>query len=176
MLYCRVGYLISLIAESSYTKIHELDKERQAGTRPCGMNPSSHCYCFGPEMACDSGTLLRCGKMKLTMLNCRSTWQSCLLDKAFFSLPINEEKGLLVTRKLCSTLSFLFHCAKLSFPCWLDDYYGQRWRLLPVSGQSMLMLELLFPPPIPGKRKYNLCCILSSTLVEFFCSRITDIG
>lgn len=67
-------------------------------------------------------------------------WQS------LWSLPINE-KGLLVTRKLCSTLSFLFHCAKWSFPCWLDDYYGQRWRLLPVSGQSMLMLEELFPPP-----------------------------
>lgn len=96
---------------------------------------------------------------EIGFLNCRSTWQSCLLDKAFFSPPINE-KGLLVTRKLCSTLSFLFHCAKWSFPCWLDDYYGQRWRLLPVSGQSMLMLESLFPPPIPGKIKYNLCCIL----------------
>lgn len=34
--------------------------------------PSSYCYCFGPEMTCDlygEGTLLRCGKIKLTMLN-----------------------------------------------------------------------------------------------------------
>lgn len=55
--------------------------------------------------------------------------------------PQKNAKGLLVTRKQCSTLSFLFHCAKWSFPCWLVYYYGQRWRLLPVSGQSMLMLE-----------------------------------
>lgn len=69
MSYCRVGYLISLITESYYTLIHELDKERQERDL---VNPSSYCYCFGPEMACDlyrEGTLLRCGKMKLTMLN-----------------------------------------------------------------------------------------------------------
>lgn len=96
-------------------------------------------------------------------LNCRSTWQSCLLDKAFFSQKRNE-KGLLVTRKLCSTLSFLFHCAKWSFPCWLDDYYGQRWRRLPVSGQSMLMLEELFPPPT-RKRRGRLTAILLEPLL-----------
>jgi hypothetical protein len=70
----------------------------------------------------------------------------------FFSLP-TKEKGLL--RKLCSTLSFLFlfHYAKWSFPCWLDDYYRQTWRLLPVSGQSMLMRQELFPPPHPKERR-----------------------
>jgi hypothetical protein len=51
--------------------IHELDKERQAGTRPCAIHPYS-LFFSGSEMACDlygEGTLLRCGKMKLTMLN-----------------------------------------------------------------------------------------------------------
>lgn len=31
------------------------------------------------------------GAPEIGFLNCRSTWQSCLLDKAFFSLPTNEK-------------------------------------------------------------------------------------
>lgn len=69
---------------------------------------------------------------EIGLLNCRLTWQSCLLDKAF-CLPIINENGLLVTRKLCSTLSSLSYSTALSglsLAGWMttmnkDDDYSQ---------------------------------------------------
>lgn len=64
----------------------------------------------------------------------------------FIPSPIKWRETL-VTWKLCSTLSFLFHYAKWSFVFLVGWLLWKKMSTTPVFGQSMLMLEELFMLP-----------------------------